>query len=227
MSVLLYGCTTKPMAKKLDSNCTTMLWAVLNKSWRQHPTMPQLYRHLPLISKTIQIRWARHCWRSKGKLISDVLLWTPLQEGARVGRPARTHPQKLCTYTRCSMEDLLRVMDNRDEWQDRIREIHASNMPWWWWWYIYIHISTDIILVFVDVPGDWGSNSHSVIPKTQKMVLDASLLTTQHYMLWIKRKWSKPGKAVVPSPTSQCFSYWKGSLRVTLDYGWPTYLSYI
>ena len=34
---------TKRMEKKLDSNYTGMLWAVLNKSWRQHFTKQQLY----------------------------------------------------------------------------------------------------------------------------------------------------------------------------------------
>ena len=84
MSILLYGCTTwtltKHMEKRLDGNYTRMLWAILNKSWRQHPTNKQLYGHLSLIMKTIKVRWTRHaehCWRSKDKLISDILLWTP------------------------------------------------------------------------------------------------------------------------------------------------------
>ena len=42
MSILLYGCTswtlTKRIEKKLDGNYTRMLRAILNKSWRQHPT---------------------------------------------------------------------------------------------------------------------------------------------------------------------------------------------
>ena len=56
-----------------------MLQAILNRSWRKHPTKQQLYGHLPPITKTIQIRRTRHaghCWRSRDKLISDVLLWT-------------------------------------------------------------------------------------------------------------------------------------------------------
>ena len=32
-------------------------------------------------------------------------------------------------------------------------------------------------------------------------------------------KWSNSGKEVAPSPTPRCSSYWKGSLRVALDYG--------
>ena len=38
VSILLYGCTTwtltKQLEKKLDGNCTRMLRAILNKSWR-------------------------------------------------------------------------------------------------------------------------------------------------------------------------------------------------
>ena len=55
-----------------------------------------------------------HCWRSKNELISDILLLIPSHERARVGRPARTYLQQLCTDTRCSMEDLPRVIDDRD-----------------------------------------------------------------------------------------------------------------
>ena len=64
VSILLYGCTTwmltKQMEKKLDGNYTRMLRAILNKSWRQHPTKQQLYSHLPPITKTIKIRQTRH-----------------------------------------------------------------------------------------------------------------------------------------------------------------------
>ena len=50
-SILLYGCTTWTLEKKLDGNYTRMLRAILNKSWRQHPTRHQLYGHLPPITK--------------------------------------------------------------------------------------------------------------------------------------------------------------------------------
>ena len=41
-----------------------------------------------------------------------------------------------------------------------------------------------------------------------KIVLDATLLNTQRYKIWIKGKWSNPGKRVAPSPTPQCYRYW-------------------
>ena len=90
VSILLYGCTTwtqtKRLEKKLDGNYTKMLRAILNKSWRQHPTKHQLYGHLSPISKTIQVRRTRHaghCWRSRDELISDVILWTPHMAGQK------------------------------------------------------------------------------------------------------------------------------------------------
>ena len=140
VSILLYGCTTwtliKCMEKKLDSNYTRMLQAILNKSWRQQPTKQQLSSYLPPILKTIQIRRTRHvghCWRSKDVLMSDVLLWTPSHRWASVGQSAKTYLQQHCTDTGCSLEDLPEVMDNKDEWQERVREIHVGCTTWWWW----------------------------------------------------------------------------------------------
>ena len=42
--------------------------------------------------------------------------------------------------------------------------------------------------VFANGPEDRGSIPGQVIPKTQKMVLDAALLNTQHYKVRIKGK---------------------------------------
>ena len=140
-SILLYGCTTwtltKRLEKKLDGNYTRMLWAILNKSWQQHPTRHQLYGHLPPITKTIQVRRTRHaghCWRSRDELIRDVLLWTPTHDRAKAGRPARTYIQQLCEDTGCCPEDLSRAMNDREEWRYRVRDIRATSTTWWWWW---------------------------------------------------------------------------------------------
>ena len=114
------------MEKKLDGNYTRMLRAILNKSWRQHPTKQQLYGHLPPITKTIKIRRTRHtghCWRSMDKLLSDVLLWTSSHRRAKAGRPGRPYIQQPCVDTGCIPEDLPEAMDDREGWQERVREI--------------------------------------------------------------------------------------------------------
>ena len=146
MLILLYGCTTwmltKCMEKKLDSNYIRMLQAILNKSWRQHPTKEQLCGHLPPIMKTIHVRQTRHvghCWRSRDEFISDILLWTPSHGQAKAGWPARNYIQQLCADTGYCLEDFLGVMDDRGGWWERVKEICAGcATSWWWWWYIYI-----------------------------------------------------------------------------------------
>ena len=45
-----------------------------------------------------------------------------------------------------------------------------------------------MVRVFINGPGDLGSIPGRVIPKTKKMVLDATLLYTQHYKVRIKGK---------------------------------------
>ena len=148
MSILLYGCTTwmltKRLEKKLDGNYTRMLRAILNKSWWQHPTSHQLYGPLPPIMKTNQVRWTRHaghCWRSRDELISDVLLWTPTYGQAKAGRPARTYIQQLCEDMGCNPEDLPEAMNNREKWRERVRDIRASRTTWWWWWWHIVYTS--------------------------------------------------------------------------------------
>ena len=100
VSVLLYGCTTwtltKRLENKIDGSCTRMLRAALNKSWKQHPTKKQLYGHLPPITQTIRERRTRHaghCWEKK---------WTNKRR-ALVGPNTRTH------QTRAADKDLHRA----------------------------------------------------------------------------------------------------------------------
>ena len=154
VSILLYGCTTwtltKRLEKKLDSNYTRMLWAILNKFRRQHPTRHELYRHLHPITKTIQTRWTRHaehCWRSRDELISDVFLWTPAYGQAKAGRSARTYIQQIGEETWCSPEDLPEAMNDREKWREKVRDIRASGTTWCYqFFFIYYRITLHYLL---------------------------------------------------------------------------------
>ena len=158
VSIPLYRCTTwtltKRIEKELDRNYTRILPAILIKSWRQQPMKQQQYGHLPPISQTIQVRrtrYAGHCWGSKDELISDNLLWTSTHRRASVGWSARTYLHQLCADTGCSLEDLPEVMDDKDEWRERERELGKSvlserlveddnrssrSFRWNRWWYL-------------------------------------------------------------------------------------------
>ena len=76
-----------------------------------------------------------------------------------------------------------------------------------------------MVRVFANDLGDLRSIPGRVIPKTHKVILDASLLNTEQYKVRIKGKveWSNPGKGVASFPTPQCNSYGKGSLWDTFD----------
>ena len=74
---------------------------------------------LTFISKIIQVRRRRHvehCWRSKNKLIRNVLLWTPTHGCATVGRPKRTYFRQLYGNSGYKLEDLQGALDYRDGW---------------------------------------------------------------------------------------------------------------
>ena len=140
VSILLYGCTTSTLTKRLekkqDGNYTRMLRTILNKSWRQHPTKHQLYGNLPPITKTIQVRRTRHtgqCWISTVDLINYVLLWTPSHGRAKARRPVRTYIRQLCEDTGFCPEDLPEVMNDWEKRRERVRDIRAGGMTWWWW----------------------------------------------------------------------------------------------
>ena len=88
-----------------------------------------------MLRATIQVRQTRHaghCWRSRDKLISDVLLWTLTYGWAKVGWPAWTYIQQLCEDTGCNPEDLPEAMNNRGKWWERVRDIRVCGMKWWW-----------------------------------------------------------------------------------------------
>ena len=54
--------------------------------------------------------------------------------------------------------------------------------------YMYIYNIGIMVRVFANGPEDQGSIPGWIIPKTQKMVNDTSLLNTQHYKVQIKDK---------------------------------------
>ena len=60
------------------------------------------------------------------ELISDVLLWTPTYGRAKAGWPAQTYIEQLCEDTGCSPEDLPEVMNDREKWRERVRDIRAT-----------------------------------------------------------------------------------------------------
>ena len=81
-----------------------------------------------------------------------------------------------------------------------------------------VHLAIGLMSrLFAYGPGDRGSIPGQVMPKTQKMVLDAALICTQDFKVRIKGKVEQSREWSSALPTPRCSSYWKGSLQVTFD----------
>ena len=63
----------------------------------------------------------KHYWRSR----DDIFLWTPTHGHTSVGQPVKTYLNQLCVDTGCSLDDLPGVIDDRNQWQEIIRELHT------------------------------------------------------------------------------------------------------
>ena len=65
----------------------------------------------------------------------------------------------------------------------------------------------------------WIQSQVASFQRLLKRYLIAPCLTLSNIRYISRVKWSNPTKGVAPFPTPRCSSYWKGSLRVTLDKG--------
>ena len=116
------------MEKKLVSNYTIMLRAILNMSRRQHPkssSYTATYHPSGKLSKLDK----PDMQDTAGKVRTNSYAIYSFSHGrAKVGRPSRIYLQQLCTDAGYSLEDLLGAMDDRDGWRERVREIYAGSM---------------------------------------------------------------------------------------------------
>ena len=88
-----------------------------------------------------------------------------------------------------------------------------------------LYICSRFIYIYIYRSGRPVFNSRSNHTKDfKKWYLIPPCLTLSIIRYISRVKWSNPGKGVVPFFTSQCSSYWKVSLRVTLNYSRQLYL---
>ena len=77
-------------------------------------------------------RHVGYCWISRDELISYVLLWTPSHGREKARWPTRLYIQQLCEDTGCNPGDLPEAMNDRDGWQERVRDIRADGTTRWY-----------------------------------------------------------------------------------------------
>ena len=88
--ILLYGSETwtlpARMERRLDGCYTRLLMRVKNLSWKNHPTIGQIYGNLSSASSLVRQRrtqYAGQCPRADKELISSLILWRPRARGRR------------------------------------------------------------------------------------------------------------------------------------------------
>ena len=95
--------------------------------------------------QTIQVKrtkYTEHCYRSKDKHISQVLLWTPTYGHTSVAPEAKIYIHQLCADIECRLEDLPRAIADMNGWRQKINITSLSSRTdsttWWWWCCIWV-----------------------------------------------------------------------------------------
>ena len=128
--MLLYGSEswtlTSKQQRRLDGTYTNLLRRVKNISWRDHATLNRIYGKLPRVSAKLaqrRVRFAGHCYRAEGELISSLLLWKP----SAPNRSNRlTYPDMISRDTGIQVQDLPVAMADRSVWKSVVHSISAE-----------------------------------------------------------------------------------------------------
>ena len=97
---------------------------------RNQKTNKELYSNLPKIIDTLMIRrpqFIGHCWRKKDEVISDPLLWEPMHNTRKRGRPATTYVDQLRNDTGLSIAELKSIMGNQKEWMKLVNGVRVRS----------------------------------------------------------------------------------------------------
>ena len=117
------------MEKKLDGNYTKMLQAILNKSWRQHPTKQQLYGHIPPITKTKLDKPDMQDTAGEVETRSQVIYSNGHLNMAVQKQGGQLEPTySSCVDMRRSPGDLPEAINDKEGWQQGVREFCADGM---------------------------------------------------------------------------------------------------
>ena len=131
--ILLYGSETwtlsKKLEKRLDGTYTRLLMRAQNLSWKRHPSVSDIYGHLPRVYALVRsrrVQFAGHCYRAKTEVISSLLLWKSSSDRGR-GRKL-SFPDVISRDTSIRTEDLGTVMLDRDVWRGVVDSMKATTV---------------------------------------------------------------------------------------------------
>ena len=133
-----------PLSFPLKGRLKHHLINLAPRSVRAGATVPRFSRNISLGRITPMLSFpALHAMQLRLTSVSRDMIY-PTRSVPLIPQPSEVCPinwiqliksiyqQQPCTDTGCRHEDLPGAMDERGEWQERIRQIHPSNSTWWW-----------------------------------------------------------------------------------------------
>ena len=131
--ILLYGSETWTLSskqhKRLDGTYTKLLMRVKNLSWKSHPTLQQIYQHLPRLSQVIRARrlqFAGHCYRATKEVVSSFVLWKPKPNGRRSNK--LSYPDVLAKDSHIAKNELGIAMQDRGTWSGVVKSVLSTQV---------------------------------------------------------------------------------------------------
>ena len=109
---MLYGFTTLTLTKCIEKKLDERYW---KKSWIQHPTSQQLYGYLYLPPRKPSKLDELDIQDTAGEVTTNSYARFSCGSLQTEEQVLGDYLQLLCSETGCSMEDLPRAMDDRDE----------------------------------------------------------------------------------------------------------------
>ena len=129
--ILLYGSETWTLSvaleKRLDGCYTRLLMRVKNLSWRNHPTLKEIYGNLSPASSLVRQRrtqFAGHCQRATNEVISSLILWKPHADGKK--RRKLTFPDVISRDTGIPLQDLKEAMEDQEVWRSFVESVVST-----------------------------------------------------------------------------------------------------
>ena len=109
--------------QRLDGCYTKLLCRIQNLSWKDHPTLKQIYGSIPRISAHLierRTRFTGHCFRAKQELISDIILWKQSKNRKL------TYPDIVSRDSGIHLTDLRNAMADRGCWRNIVLGVSAK-----------------------------------------------------------------------------------------------------
>ena len=131
--ILLYGSETWTLSSKqhqrLDGAYTKLLMRIKNISWKSHPTIQQIYCHLPHVSQVIRSRrlqFAGHCFRVTKEVVSSFVLWMPKPNGRRSNK--LSYPDVLSRDSQICQNEIGNAMQDRRTWKGVVKSVISTHV---------------------------------------------------------------------------------------------------